>query len=363
MHPDGKSIVPPNNSTSLNYHDVKLSMLLSSSDKETLRQQLCDLQRATLEAILNERTKRSTEQLTAIAEATAADVIYAIDTIADQAIFKWFEDNWLAKWPIQIVMEGLDDAHTLCFPLGTSIDQTVLKCIIDPIDGTRGIMYDKRSAWILAGIAPQRGTANTLADIEVSAMTEIPTSRQWRADQLSATLGGGVQSTTFDVRQKFEQSPAEIRPSDATDVRHAFGTLCRFFPAGSTLLSQIEELLWDTLYGESDNGTPLVFNDQYISTGGQFYEILSGHDRFIADIRPIAFRVLDIEENLCAHPYDVCCALILKEAGCVIEHPDGSSINCPLDTTSAVNWVAYANEALATHIRPSLQSVLQRLAP
>ena len=336
-------------------------MTLSAADKESLRQSLCALQRATLEAILKERANRTTEQLAVITEETAADVIYAIDTIADQAIFKWFEDNWSAEWPVQIIMEGLDDAHTLCFPLGTKLKDTTLKCIIDPIDGTRGIMYDKRAAWILAGIAPQRGADNTLADIEVSAMTEIPTTRQWRADQLSATRGGGMHASAFDIRNQFKQSPVELQPSQASDVRHAFGTICRFFPAGSTLLSQIEELLWEQLYGESSDGTPLVFNDQYISTGGQFYEILSGHDRFVADIRPLVFRVLDIEENLSAHPYDVCCALILEEAGCIVEHPDGSPLNCPLDTTSAVNWVAYANQALADHIRPALQTVLSRL--
>lgn len=338
-------------------------MPLSLDDQENLRLLLCALQRFILEKILRERATRSTDQLAGISEETVADVIYAIDTIADQAIFKWFEDNWSAKWPVQIIMEGLDDAHTLCFPLGTKIEDTTLKCIIDPIDGTRGIMYDKRAAWILAGIAPQRGKDNTLADIEVAAMTEIPTTRQWRADQLSAIRGNGMQATAFDVRNGFTQSPVELQPSAASDVRHAFGTICRFFPAGSTLLSQIEEQLWGKLYGETSEGTPLVFNDQYISTGGQFYEILCGHDRFIADIRPIAFRVLDIEENLCCHPYDVACALILQEAGCIVEHPDGSPLDCPLDTTSAVNWVAYANEDLAKHIRPALRAVIARLVP
>jgi hypothetical protein len=339
------------------------AMLLTSADKETLRQALCALQRFMLETILDARNEHTNDELSVIAETTAADVIYAIDAIADQAIHTWFAANWRAEWAVQIIMEGLDDTHALCFPSGTTAEQTVLKCIIDPIDGTRGIMYDKRSAWILAGIAPQRGAANTLADIQVAAMTEIPTTRQWRADQLSATRGGGMLATAFDVRNNFKQAPIQLQPSSATDVRHAFGTICRFFPAGCTLLAQIEELLWDKLYGDCSDGTPLVFNDQYISTGGQFYEILSGHDRFIADIRPIAFRVLDIEANLSAHPYDVACALILQEAGCIVEHPDGSALNCPLNTTSAVNWVAYANETLAAHIRPSLQAVLARLVP
>lgn len=338
-------------------------MKLSSTDKQALREHLCQLQLTVLKAILDARSKRQPNELSSISGVTAADTIYAIDTIADEAIFKWFEQNWPAEWPVQIIMEGLDDAHTLCFPLGTKVNDTRLKCIIDPIDGTRGIMYDKRSAWILTGIAPQRGSENMLADIEVSVMTEIPTTRQWRADQINAIRGAGIQATAFDIRDAFKQSSIELQPSEANDVRHAFGTISHFFPAGSTLLSQIEELLWEQLYGETGEGMPLVFNDQYISTGGQFYEILSGHDRFVADIRPIAFRVLDIEENLSAHPYDVCCTLILKEAGCIVEHADGSPLNCPLDTTSAVNWVAYANKELSEHIRPALIKVLGQLVP
>jgi hypothetical protein len=49
--------------------------------------------------------------------------------------------------------------------------------IVDPIDGTRGIMYDKRAAWALAGVAPNKGPGTRLRDIEVAVMTELPTSK------------------------------------------------------------------------------------------------------------------------------------------------------------------------------------------
>jgi hypothetical protein len=39
--------------------------------------------------------------------------------------------------------------------------------IVDPIDGTRNIMYNKRSAWILSGIAPNTGRHDA-ADIEAA---------------------------------------------------------------------------------------------------------------------------------------------------------------------------------------------------
>ncbi|MGZ0655812.1 inositol monophosphatase [Coraliomargarita sp. W4R53] len=325
---------------------------------ETVRSLLCDLQQTILKAIIVERGQTTVEALAAVSEETAADTIYAIDRVAEDTITAWFTANWPSEWPIEIVMEGLEDGEVLTYPAGTDVRETKLKCIIDPIDGTRGIMYDKRAAWILAGVAPQRGAANTLADIEVAVMTEIPTTRQWRADQVSAIRGGGVTTVAIDVRNGFSTQSLELKPSTANEVRHAFGTVTRFFPAGLTLLSQVEEALWERLYGQPDSPSPLVFNDQYISTGGQFYEILSGHDRFVADLRPEAFAKLGILSNLACHPYDVATALILEESGCVIEKPDGQALDCPLDTTTPVSWVAYANVDLANAMRPTLQAVI-----
>lgn len=326
--------------------------------KAQIRDLLCELQLAVLQAILSERASRTSEALAAVSEETAADTIYAIDRVAEASIVDWLAAHWPDEWPVELVMEGLDDGEALTFPTGTPVAETQFKCIIDPIDGTRGIMYDKRAAWILMGLAPQRGAANTLADIEVAVMTELPTTRQWRADQVSAIRGGGVEAIAFDVRNGFARQAVTLRPSTASEVRHAFGTVSRFFPAGLTLLSQVEEALWGRLYGRPETPSPLVFNDQYISSGGQFYEILAGHDRFVADLRPEAFAKLGIPANLASHPYDVATALILQEAGCVVEQPDGQPLDCPLDTTTPVSWVAYANPELAAAIRPVLQEVV-----
>lgn len=330
-------------------------------ERETIRDLICELELVILKAILHERACRSIDELAAISEKTAADTIYAIDRIAESTILDWFTHHWPGELPVELVMEGLEDAGPCVFPAGSEIADTKLKCIIDPIDGTREIMYDKRAAWILIGVAAQRGTANTLKDIEVAVMTEIPTTRQWRADQVSAIRGSGVSMVSIDVRDDFCQRPADFQPSRSVEVRHAFGTIIRFFPAGASLLSRADELLWERLYGQPNSPSPLVFNDQYISTGGQFYEILTGRDRFIADLRPEAFRTLRSESNLTCHPYDVATALILEEAGCVIEKPNGEPLDCPLDTTTPVSWVAYANPVLADSIRPVLQGVIDEV--
>jgi hypothetical protein len=97
-----------------------------------------------------------------------------------------------------------------------------------------------------------------------------------------------------------------------------------------------------------------VFDDQYISTGGQLAELLAGHDRFVADLRPL----VDPAAFAC-HPYDICTSVLLEEAGGVVTDPWGAPLDAPLDTTTAVAWVGYANRSLAERIGPVLAEVLR----
>jgi fructose-1,6-bisphosphatase/inositol monophosphatase family enzyme len=313
------------------------------------------------DAVIAART-REARHFAKVAAVTAADTIYHVDKISEAAIFAWFEEHWPKNWPVELVMEGIEDGEHVTFPRGTPVEKTRFKCIMDPIDGTRNLMYDKRSAWILTGIAPQRGRRNTLADIELAVMTELPTSKQWRADQISAVRGGGrrgLRARGVDLRTG-RSEPITTRPSLATDFKHGFASFARFFPEGKALSAQIEEALWTELYGGAGRGSPLVFDDQYISTGGQLYELLVGHDRMIGDIRPLIFGKLGLASSLTCHPYDICTELILREAGGIVEAPDGKPLRDRLDTTSPVSWIGYANETLAAQVRPVLRRLLKR---
>ena len=154
--------------------------------------------------------------------------------------------------------------------------------------------------------------------------------------------------------------PLEASPSQATGFAHGFSSLVKFFPEGRTLTAQIEERLWDELIGLNSSPSPVVFDDQYICTGGQFYELATGRDRMVGDLRPLIFRTLDMETSLVCHPYDCCTALVLQQAGVVFEHPLGGFPDAPLDTESGVAWVAYANESLAAQARPVLTRILEQ---
>ncbi|MDB6167928.1 MAG: inositol monophosphatase [Verrucomicrobia bacterium] len=326
---------------------------------ESARKLLCALQVELRRTLIAART-RGAKSFAKVAAVTAADTIYQVDRISEAAIFSWFERHWPRAWPVQLVMEGIDDAEDVTFPRGTPVARTLFKCILDPIDGTRNLMYDKRSAWALAALAPQRGAATGLGDIVVAAMTELPTSKQWRSDQLSAVRGRGVVAQQHNLLTGASRS-LSVQPSRAKTFEHGFASIARFFPEGKTLLATVEESLWRELGLLGKNGGQLVFDDQYISTGGQLYELAVGHDRMLGDLRPLAYAKLRLgSTSLCCHPYDICTALILGECGGIVETPDGKPLDAPLDTTSPIAWMGYANPTLARRVRPVLRKLIRK---
>ena len=265
---------------------------------------------------------------------TVADTIYAVDAVTDDALVGWFERHFP---DVELVSEGLDEPVVI----GASPSWTV---IVDTIDGTRGLMYDKRSAWSLAAAAPRGGR---LGDVVVAAMTELPTTKQRAVDQYSGDRASGrVIGERTDLASA-RRRPLDARPSSAADLEHGFGGFAKFFPAGKTELAALEAELFRRL------GCEHVFDDQYLSSGGQVHELLAGRDRFVADLRPLV-----VPSALACHPYDLCTSMLLELSGGVVTDPFGRPLDAPLDTTTAVAWVGYANRQLADWIGPVLAEVL-----
>ncbi|HTB81305.1 MAG TPA: inositol monophosphatase [Opitutaceae bacterium] len=334
---------------------------MNAAQLHRARRLLCVLQDHIRDTLLAAH-KKGTAGFARIAAVTEADTIYGVDRISEAAIFAWFEKSWPRAWPVELVMEGLEEGEPATFPRGTPVMRTIFKCILDPIDGTRNLMFDKRSAWTLAALAPQRGAKTNLTDILVAAMTELPTSKQWRSDQLSVVRGGGrrgIVAEAVDVRGGGRKKLFPPRPSPAQDFRHGFASLVKFFPEGKSLMARVEEELWSALYEPGPAGVP-VFDDQYLTTGGQIHELLAGRDRMIGDLRPLALAKLGRRSSLVCHPYDICTALLLTEAGGLVEAPRGGPLRTPLDTISPVAWMGYANPVLARQVRPVLRRLIKK---
>lgn len=335
---------------------------MNRKEAERGRRLLCELGDAIRERVIAARAQGLADTFAGVAGETTADTIYAVDKISEEAILDWFDAHWPVKWPVELVMEGVEEADSLTFPRGTPLEQVLVTCILDPIDGTRGLMYDKRSAWALAALAPREKGRPRLSDIRVAAMTEIPTSKQTVTDQISGVSCCGPSGIIAERRDSPARTrvPLPLNHSCATDFRHGFASFCKFFPEGRSLTAKVEEELWSELHHLGATASPVIFDDQYISTGGQIYELLTGHDRLIADIRPNVLAKAGFPSSLVCHPYDICTGMLLVEAGCVLEKPDGSPVDAPLDTTSPISWIGYANPTLASLARPILQRLLKK---
>ncbi len=267
-------------------------------------------------AVVEACTRQASELLASVASEVGGDTIYAIDRVGEETLVQGLGD--LARTePLCLVAEGLPGG-VLVLPREAREQDCRWRLLVDPIDGTRGLMYQKRSGWILSGLAPNRGAATRLRDIVLAVQTEIPLVKQHLSDQLWALRGRGMEAQRLN-RLSGARERLTLRPSR--------------------------------------------FEDQYASTGGELYELIAGHDRLVADLRPLMQPVRaasGLPPGLCCHPYDLCTALIAEEAGVIVRDPSGTPVDAPFDVTADVAWVGYANDRLRGLVEPVLQGALRR---
>lgn len=296
--------------------------------------------------------------LSGVARDEEGDTIYAIDRVAEHVLVEEIGRTMATRdAPVVLVAEGLSGGE-IVVPQGAERQAARWVIIVDPIDGTRGLMYQKRPAWILTGVAAGPGP-RTLADIELAVQTEIPLVKQHLSDELWAVRGQGAAALRFN-RLTGDSVPLDLHPSAATTIAHGFATIARFFPGHRSDLAAIDDEIAQALLGPPQPGKAQSFEDQYISSGGQLYELMAGHDRFVADLRPLFERRRPGGAALCCHPYDLCTELIARELGMSVTDERGQPLQTPLDVTSDVGWVGYANQALRERIEPHLRRALVR---
>jgi hypothetical protein len=234
--------------------------------------------------------------------------------------------------------------------------------IVDPIDGTRGLMYQKRSAWVLTGAAPNRGADTGLKDIEIAVQTEIPVIKQHLADRVWAIKGRSVTGERWN-RLTGERGPLALGPSGAKTIEHGFAMVARFFPGARDELAAIDEEIIAGALGPARAGKAHCFEDQYISSGGQLYELMTGRDRFVADLRPLMKTALakrGLALGICAHPYDLSTEMIAREMGVIVTGASGGPLSARLGVDENIAWVGYANEHIRAQIEPLLKHALKR---
>jgi hypothetical protein len=314
--------------------------------------------------------KQSIEQLSSVAFTAKEDVIYAIDREVEPLISAHLRTLAIRAGGIVLIAEGVAPENSF-FPAFSDQmqEEARVRIIMDPIDGTRMIMYAKRSAFFLAGAALNFGFGTRLLDIEIAVLCELPTQKAAYADDLWARKGAGTQGQRRLLRQYRSDKGNDIESlkiagSRAKTLINGFGQVARIISPGRDILAQVDEYLVSKLYGDTLGDKPLIFEDQYISTGGQIYEVMMGHDRFCADLRPWLNSILQgLGRPLCftCHPYDCSAMLLATEAGCKLYDWKGEPFDGPMDLLSDMGWMLFANQDIDDLVRPILLEAMQEI--
>lgn len=260
------------------------------------------------------------------------DEVFGIDTRAEAALVEGLAG--LGRWAGSAVVEGHDDAVAVGGGAGR------WRYVCDPVDGSRVLLAGKRSAWVLLGAGRD---ARTLEDLEVGAAVEIPCPGAAAGTVAWAVRGGSPNACVDDLVGGSPPRPFTLVPRRAGDVARTFVSVVRGLHRPRVPLAEWE----DAVLGDLD--VP-VFEDAYLSTGGQLMGLATGADAAVFDPRPL----VGASTGLCAHPYDLAALVVARSAGVVVEALPPGPLDIPLDTTTDVAWAGYANAGIAARLRPSL---------
>ena len=129
-----------------------MTALRDVADVERLLARIRGIHEVIRDRIVASCETRPGDELAAVVGDDAGDTLFAIDRVSEEVLVAEFEA--LARdWPLLLVAEGLGQDGRRVLPRDTPPDDVAVVVLVDPIDGTRGLMYQKRSAWVLTGVA------------------------------------------------------------------------------------------------------------------------------------------------------------------------------------------------------------------
>jgi fructose-1,6-bisphosphatase/inositol monophosphatase family enzyme len=323
----------------------------------------------------------------------AGDVTYGIDVPAERALEHWHEETARAT-PLSLLSEETGWRHLGPGRGGRAVELSGFehggpRIVVDPIDGTRNLMTDVRSAWSVIGLAPAGGGAPSLADVELGVLSEIPDSRAAAYRRLSAERGGSCRceqraldedlramklAPTSDRIAGQERDRTSSAARDASDgallservldngdevrLDHAYFPFFKYMADMRPAIAAIEARFFERLAEHERADIRNCYDDQYISNGGQLALLALGAYRMIADVRA-HLAALRRRPTLTSKPYDIAGAVVCaRAAGAVITAVDGSELQFPIDTETPVSFVGWVNRATERRLAPHLAAAL-----
>lgn len=290
----------------------------------------------------------------------AGDVTYGIDVPAEAVLDRWLGTT-ARHGPLSLLTEDSGWRHR--GPNGhggvrelEGFDHGGPRIVVDPIDGTRNLMADVRSAWSVIAIAGAGPGEPRLSDVEGGVLSEIPDSRGSRARVFRATSDGRVRLSLESVDEAHVLQDGIWHCDDDDRVDNGYFPFFRYSHDMRPAIARIEADFFERVERLEGAEIRTCYDDQYISNGGQLALLTLGTYRMIVDLRADLARERG-QPTLTCKPYDCAGAiLVARAAGCVVTDVGGGELDFPLDVSTPVSFVGWANHATRARLEPHLNA-------
>ena len=295
------------------------------------------------------------------------DTTYSLDRAAEDALNPWFEAR-ARQGPLSLFSEDTGWRHGGPRRGGgmrwlAGFDHGGPRIVVDPVDGTRNLMSDLRSAWTAIGFAPAGPDQPHMRDVTGGLLAEIPDSRGARARVLFASRGAGAYLESHDLAGRALEPAARLSADGEVRFDHGYFPFFRYAPDLRPAIASVEAAFFERLARLEGADVRNCWDDQYIASAGQLALLALGTYRMVVDLRPLMAARLG-RSTQPSKPYDVAGAiLVAREAGCPVLHPEGGALDFPLDATTPVAFAGFHGAEAAKRLLPHLLAALGVPAP
>ena len=292
----------------------------------------------------------------------AGDVTFGLDVASEERLSAWLVEA-ARTGPLSLLTEDAGWRHmgpdgrggTHALP---GFDHGGPRIAVDPVDGTRNLMADLRSAWTVVAFAPPGPTQPRLSECSGGVVSELPGSlaarfRRFASDGRSCEL----ETCALDDGRVLDRRVVRADADERCD--HGYFPIFRYEPVQRPAIARMEADFFARLVEREGADARSVYDDQYISSAGQLVLLALGRYRMVVDPREHVARVAHVG-SVTSKPYDLAGAVVCaRAAGAVVTSVEGGELDFPIDATTPVGYAGYANAGTRRRLEPHWLAVLK----
>jgi len=318
--------------------------------------ELCDrLREVTRTALAQAEREGRLDELARPHGRGVGDVTFGLDVPAEERIAAWTRAA-ASDQPLSLLTEDAGWRHLGPDGRGgvrelDGFDHGGPRIAIDPVDGTRNLMADLRSAWTVVAFAPPGAAQPRLSECTGGIVSEIPGALAARWRRFSS---GGERCTLalHELADGARVSERELSVDADARADHGYFPFFRYEPAQRPAIARLEAAFFARLARHEKSDMRSIYDDQYIASAGQLVLLALGRYRMVVDPREYVQRGGG-PPGATSKPYDLAGAVVCaRAAGTVLTAVEGGTLDFPIDATTPVGYAGYANEPTRARLEP-----------